>query len=85
MVETAHDLYFFDEALLPLILTVCCFFGKCLDSEVLPDLQLFSQVDGGEVALSYFFAGLELFVEASLVESTLQHLSAHLKIAFIFE
>ena len=69
VVQVPHDFDFLDQALLSLVLAVGGFLGECLDSIRDFIFKFFGQVDGREVALADFLDGLELLVEASLVES----------------
>ena len=69
VVQVPHDFDFLDQALLPLVLAVGGLLGECLDSIGDFIFKFFGQIDGGEVALADFLDGLELLVEASLVES----------------
>jgi hypothetical protein len=81
LVEGPHDFDFLDETLLALVLTVSSFLGKGLDGKAAADFQLLSQVHRREVALPDFLLGLELFVEASLIDPPLQDLSAGSEVA----
>ena len=85
MAQGPHDVNLLDEALFPLILTVGSFLGKCFDGVVFPSLQLFGQVDRGKVPLPDFLLGLELLVEASLVEFSSEQFPDGLKISLCLE
>jgi hypothetical protein len=80
VIECPHYFYFLYEALLSLVLTVSCFLREGLDGKVFPDLQFFSQIHRGEVALADFLFGLELLVEPSLVEFSFEYFSDQLKV-----
>jgi len=69
VVQVPHDFDFLDQALLPLVLAVGGLLGECLDGIGDFIFKFFGQIDGGKVALADFLDGLELLVEASLVES----------------
>lgn len=72
VLQTAHDLDLLQQALLALVLTVGCLLREGLHREVPARLQLLGQVDRREVALAYLLLGLELLVEAALVEPAAQ-------------
>ena len=73
-VEIAHDLDFPQQTLLAVLLAVGCLLGKRLHCIFPAVLELLSEVDGGEVALAYLLDGLELLVEAELVEVPSQNI-----------
>ena len=73
VVESTHDLYLLDQALLPLVLTISSFLGKCLDCKVTAAFYLGGQVDRSKVALADFLQRLELLMEAPLVELVFEH------------
>ena len=72
MVKAAHDFYFFDEAFLPFVFRVGCLLREGLHCKVTADFHFLCKVDRREVAFSDFLLGLELFVEAALVEPALE-------------
>ena len=78
--DVSHDLDLLDQALLPLVLAVGRLLGEGLHCVASVVLDLFGQVDRGEVALPDFLLGFELLVEASLVESGSEYLSPLLKV-----
>lgn len=74
-VEIPHDLDFLKQALLAVLLAVSRLLGKCLHCVLPAVFELLSEVDRGEVALPYLLDGLELLVEAQLVEVSSQDIS----------
>jgi hypothetical protein len=83
MVDATHHLYFFDETLLSILLTVCCLLGKCFHSILHSILQFLSQIDRSKVTFANFFNRFELFMKTSLIQFSFENLSPTLKIRFI--
>lgn len=80
MVERPHDVDFLYEAFLALVFTVGRLFREGLHGIVATVLHLFGQVDRCKVSLSYFLLGLELLMEASLVELGFEHFSTVIEV-----
>ena len=78
MVKAPHDLNLLDDALFALVLRVGRLFGESLYCEVFARFDFFSQVNRCEVALADLLFGLELLMEAALVKSILENISASL-------
>lgn len=85
MVEGPHDFYFLNEALLSLVLAVGGFLGESLDCIVATRFDLLGEVHRGEIALTDFLLGLELLVEAPLIEPVLQGLPPALEVLLRLE
>lgn len=68
----SHDIYFLDEAFLPIFLTVGCFLGESLHSVLTLVLIFLNEINRGKVSLPNFFYRLEGFVKSLLVKVVLE-------------
>ena len=68
IVETAYNFYLFNEALFAVLFTVGCLLGERLYCIFYLVFNSFNHVDCGEVSSTDFLHGLELFVEARLIQ-----------------
>ena len=66
--ELPHDIEFIDKTFFSIFAIEAALLGEGLDSELGVVGDAFDLVDGGEVALSYFFEGFEHLMEAFLVD-----------------
>ena len=68
VVETSDDLDLLDEALFAILLAIGGFLRKSLHCVLLAVLEALDHVHGGKVAPADLLDGLELLMEANLVE-----------------
>ena len=72
MIQAPHDLNFLDQTLLAVSLAVGRFLREGLDGVACSIFQFLRQVDGCEIALADLLDGLELLMEAPLVDLLLE-------------
>lgn len=82
MIQIAHNLYLFYQALFSVLFAICCFFRESLNSVFLLSLYFLDQIDWCEVSFSDFLDRFECLMKAFLVEIQSQNRSPLFLIVF---